>query len=185
MYKRFSYRLKNIFFSASLIFYYCIDPWQAYEPNAYEAAFAFGKVISSRKLASKPERFKAPSPFEKKFFLFFFHFISQFGERSAIGVYQRARTAEAQRALSATHRVDAFAMHQRRTLYTALSGPRPFRSPVDRFSAGSTTPALSLSRTPRCCAARRRNGKAHFRRRPRQHAGHAGHIYRLERTRTR
>lgn len=124
---------------------------------------SFGKSFR-REGSSRLEKFKNRKFLAAKLFLSFsFHLIL----RKEIS----EREAEAQRALSATQRIalhrGAFAMHQRRTLYHA--GPRPFRSPVDRFSAGSTTPALALSRTPRCCAARRRNGKAHFRRRPPRH----------------
>jgi len=71
-------------------------------------------------------------------------------------------------------------------LYTR-SGPRPFRSPVDRFSAGSTTTALALSNPSSLlvCAARRRNERHTFGDQRAAYVAHTGHIYQLGRTRTR
>lgn len=66
---------------------------------------------------------------------------------------------------NATRRIDAFAMHP--TADFIRAGPRPFRSPVDRFSAGSTTPALVVLSNPSSLAsfahgARRRKERCTF-----------------------
>jgi len=80
-------------------------------------------------------------------------------------------------ALSAARRIASRRIRHAPAVDFVHAGPRPFRSPVDRFSAGSTTPALSLCRSPRAARGAKKIRGAHFwPSRTLDGVGHAGHI---------
>lgn len=179
IYKCFSYYL-NIFQS---LFYYRIDSSPMNQTHVKMHSSSRNHTGKRARVERRNERIANFCP-RKIFFPFFsFHLISKKETPSSLSASAEPRRNALCPQRNASHCIGAFAMHQRRTLYRA--GPRPFRSPVDRFSAGSTTPALALTNPSLLRRAKKKRKGALSATTTAAHAGHAGHIYRLGRTRTR